>query len=314
MLRASIDVQAHFKLVARTSDGSERNLTDWFPNLVLDSGLDRMSQGAWFTGVAVGTGNSEPLVTNVGLDALLASTTTVIEVGSSRQLDALPYYYSLVTVFRFAQGVAAGNISEIAMTWGGNNCWNRALIKDINGNPTTITVLPNEFLDVYTELRIYPKMTDTVTTVDLLNAKGRVESTHTVTVRANMSVNLPNQAQQHYRAGGEKVKIADQVNMRVGSLRIIDGSGALNPIRTEPTGSNLIILAGKESSDAYPSLRSCTYKLNLLITEANGEHKIIAAKTRLGDWKLEYDPPISKNNTRTLEHNFMLTWGRYEPT
>lgn len=311
MLKANIGVQAHFKLVARTSDGSERNLTDWFPNLVLDSGLDRMSQGAWFNGVAVGTGNSEPLVTNVGLDSFLASTTTAEEASSSRQMNTLPYYYSLVTVFRFAQGAAAGNLSEIAMTWGGGNCWNRALIKDINGNPTTITVLENEFLDVYTELRIYPKMTDTITTVNLLNAKGQVESTHTVTVRANMFADILNST--FNRPGLHQVRICDRISSRSSALTIYTGDGVLNPIQTDSTGTRFNIESGSADGDAYPSLRSCTYKHQFPITAAIGLHKIATVRTRLGDWKLEYNPPISKNNTQTLEHNFMMTWGRYEP-
>lgn len=313
MANVDVGVQALFKLVARTNDGSERDLTDWFPNLVLDSGLGRMSQGAWFTGVAVGTGNSEPLVTNVGLDSFLASTTTATEASSSRQLDTLPYYYSLVTVFRFAQGAAAGNLSEIAMTWGGNNCWNRALIKDINGSPTTVTVLPNEFLDVYTELRIYPKMTDTVSTVDLLNAKGQIESTHTVTVRADMSINMSNGTSATSRCGQDAVRIADQINTRATSLIVFAANGLLNPMQTPASGTQVTDVGGVPSGDSYPSSRSCAYKQQFPITQAIGGHKIVTVKTRLGNWKLEYSPPISKNNTQTLEHNFMMTWGRYEP-
>lgn len=309
MANVDVGVQALFKLVARTNDGSERDLTDWFPNLVLDSGLDRMSQGAWFTQVAVGTGNSEPLVTNVGLDSFLASTSTITEASSSRQLDTLPYYYSLVTVFRFAQGVAAGNLSEIAMTWGGNNCWNRALIKDINGNPTTVTVLPNEFLDVYTELRIYPKMTDTLSTVNLLDSKGATISTHNVTIRANMYIGLENSPS--YRTGITAVRVGDRITNRV--VSVYGSNAQLNTITTNISGTIIGTYTPTASNDSYPTLRSCALKTPLSITQLVGVHKAIDIQTRLGAWKVEYNPPISKDNTQSLEHNFMLTWGRYEP-
>ena len=309
MANVDVGVQALFKLVARTNDGSERDLTDWFPNLVLDSGLNRMSQGAWFTQVAVGTGNSEPLVTNVGLDSFLASTSTITEAGSSRQLNTLPYYYSLVTVFRFAQGVAAGNLSEIAMTWGGNNCWNRALIKDINGNPTTVTVLPNEFLDVYTELRIYPKMTDTLSTVNLLDSKGATISTHNVTIRANMYIGLENSPS--YRTGSTAVRVGDRITHR--SVSVYGSNAQLNNITTSISGTSIGTYTPTASNDSYPTLRSCALKTPLSITQLVGVHKAIDIQTRLGGWKVEYNPPISKDNTQSLEHNFMLTWGRYEP-
>ena len=312
MANVDVGVQALFKLVARTNDGSERDLTDWFPNLVLDSGLNRMSQGAWFTQVAVGTGNSEPLVTNVGLDKFLASTSTITEAGPSRQTSTLPYYYSLVTVFRFGQGVAAGNLSEIAMTWGGNNCWNRALIKDINGNPATITVLPNEFLDVYTELRIYPKMTDTLSTVNLLDSKGATISTHNVTIRANMSVDMTNNIVS-YRTGNAAVKVGDSIASRSSAVSVYGSNAQLNTITTNISGTSTGTYSPVASDDSYPTLRSCALKTPLSITQLVGVHKVIGIRTRLGDWKVEYNPPISKDNTQSLEHNFMLTWGRYEP-
>lgn len=310
MLNANIGVQAHFKCVAVNESGDERNLTDWFPNLVLDSGLDRMSQGAWFTRVMVGTGNSEPLITQTTLDSFLASTTTITEADTSRQTSASPFYYSLVTVFRFNQGVAAGNISEIAMGWADNACWNRALIKDINGNPTTITVLPNEFLDVYTELRIYPKMTDTVTTVNLLNGKSEVESVHEVTVRANMYKNITNSSSN--RSSTTAVRVGDAIANR--AIGVISDNGSLNNITTNASGTSVGNYTVSPANDSYPTLRSCALNVPLSITQLVGSHKIITVPTRLGDWKLEYNPPISKSNTQTLEHNFVMSWGRYEPT
>lgn len=53
------------------------------------------------------------------------------------------------------RGAAAGNISELTCGWGGNNvsAFARALVRDAEGNPTTITILPDEVLTLTWELR-----------------------------------------------------------------------------------------------------------------------------------------------------------------
>ncbi|RLZ06647.1 hypothetical protein EAH57_15530 [Acinetobacter sp. 2JN-4] len=312
MLNVKIGVQAYFKCVAvDTTTRKETELTDWFPNLVLNAGLDRMSQGAWINRVMVGSGNSTPLITQTSLDNFVASTTTRTEHASTRQLTNLPYYYSLKTTFRFAQGAAAGNLSEIAMGWADNSCWNRSLIKDSNGNPTTITVKANEFLDILTELRIYPNLNDVVSDVDLKNEDGDTISTHTVTVRPNMFIDLIHSGS--YELFATAVRLADGINNMTNTIRVRAGDALLNSISQNVTGTTIVDTHGSAGNNSYPSLKSCVYKLPFTITQALGLHKVISVKSRLGDWKFEYNPPISKDNTQTLEHNFMLTWGRYEP-
>lgn len=114
--------------------------------------------GCWIDRCCVGTGNSNSVVTQTSLDTFKASTTTTqgaIEAGI--QVTTLPYYMWLRSTYRFGEGVAAGNISEIGLGWANANLWNRALVKDSNGNPTTITVLADEYLDVITEIRVYPQ-------------------------------------------------------------------------------------------------------------------------------------------------------------
>lgn len=45
----NIEIGARFKLVVRkSSDNSISKETEWFHNLVLNSGLNRMSEGVWY--------------------------------------------------------------------------------------------------------------------------------------------------------------------------------------------------------------------------------------------------------------------------
>ncbi|WP_218955173.1 MULTISPECIES: hypothetical protein, partial [unclassified Acinetobacter] len=147
-------VGARFKLIARKADLSISKESAWGHNKVLDTGLDRMSAGTWIDRCCVGAGNSTPLNSQVALDNLIASTTTIFATELIKN-TVTPYYYGVRLTWRFAQGVAAGNLSEVGLGWGNANLWNRSLIKDSSGEPTTITVLADEFLDVVSEIRIY---------------------------------------------------------------------------------------------------------------------------------------------------------------
>lgn len=313
MVKLNNSVCAHFKLIATdASTGKDRQLTGWFPNLVLDSGLDRMSQGVWINRVLVGSGNSTPNAGQVALDSFIASTTLTTSYSSNRQMSEAPFYYTIGTVFRFDLGLAAGNLSEIALGWGNDKCWNRALIRDAGGNPTTITVLTNEYLDVYVEIRIYPNTSDSVSNIDLLDENSNIISTHEVTVRANMFSNIAHSSPGGIYGG--KVRLADGVSSRSWSVRVVDG-GYFNGISSDVSGgATIAYISGDGAYDSYPTLRSCAYKQAFNISDANGSHEHISIMSSIGDWKLKYNPPITKNNTQTLEHNFVLTWDRYEPT
>ena len=76
-LEMNNEVGARFKLVARKASTEEiTRETDWFQNIVLDTGLARMSVGVYIDRCCVGTGNSTPVATQTQLDTFKASTTT----------------------------------------------------------------------------------------------------------------------------------------------------------------------------------------------------------------------------------------------
>lgn len=314
MISSKIEMQAYFKMQATNVDtGEVRELTDWFPNVVLDSGLVQMSQGTWYTGVNVGSGNSTPVITQTGLDTFVARSTNKIAGTAGRQTTTSPYYYWIKDTVQFGQGAAAGNLSEVALGWSNSGCWNRALIKDSNGNPTTITILANEFLNVLVELRVYPNMNDVVTTVDLLDAVGgNVISSHTVTVRPCMDADLNTQSTTYnstvgngkvipyYYGGGEGGSVANPICY----------SGTLNEITSLPT-TQLAAATKAQPPTTYPTTTSMKCTTSLTISETNGSHRCCVFISPMGKFKCEYSPPITKDNTQTLSHSWTLSWGRY---
>lgn len=153
-----IGLEGRYMLVATKPDGSKRVLADWFENLILDGGLNRLGSGGVWNQAQVGTGSTAPDVAQSSLATLLATTTTITSTVAGTNSPTNTYAWGRRT-YRFAEGVAAGNLSEVGVGWGAG-LFSRSLIKDEFGNPTTITVLSDEVLDVVYEVRMYPTMTD----------------------------------------------------------------------------------------------------------------------------------------------------------
>lgn len=303
----NIKLGAIFTMIVRDENGDVKRKTEPFNNLVLNSGLDRMGTGGWITGVAVGTGNSVPTPTQTSLESLIAWTSTIQVSGQqSLQSSAEPYYWQWEITYRFGQGVAAGNLSEVGVGWGASSMWNRALIKDVNGNPTTITVLPNEFLDVLVQVRIYPNLNDVVKTVELVDDAQNIVSTHTVTIRPYLSTSSP---YNPTITPGEAIAFYGGV-----PARMAFASGGMGDIFTLPTGSFNSNVQGMTHLPYVPGSHKRVGYTNSSISQDNNTHRSVLVPSRLGYFKFEYDPPITKNNTQTLNHNFELSWGRYEPT
>lgn len=293
-------VQGRFQLNAVKANGDIRPLTDWFINLVLDSGLKRMAEGAFLTGVSVGSGQSDPLVTQTGLDNFVARTTSIQAQSSGRQVASGNYYWWARVTYRFPQGAAQGNLSEIGVGWTNNELFNRTLIKDADGQPTTIVILADEFLDVNFEFRVYPKMTDTVKTIkyqERINGELVDISTHTVTIRPlidNNDISLSS-------GTGNRAVTFNSATVY---------TGALNDMLTSPGGSTL---SGGNVTQATPDpvllKRMCQQFFDL--NYGLGVHSTVAVRTSIGSYKFNYEPPITKTANYQQWHNFGISWSRY---
>ena len=136
--------------------------TGWFKNLITNQGLNAVAQQsnfmAWYH---VGTSSTPPAVTDTWLGGFVASINQT-QATVKACAGAGPYYGYKQITRRFPAGVATGNLSEIGVGWSSSTgtLFSRALIKDGGGNPTTITVLADEYLDFTYELRYYAPVND----------------------------------------------------------------------------------------------------------------------------------------------------------
>jgi len=151
-------VAGRYKIQAFVPGRPPRVLADWFPNLITDYGMDLMSGAVsgyteMWNYCSVGTGNAPPAFGNTNLVNRKASTNST---ASSLIGNEENYIWRRIT-YQFPQGAATGNLAEvgIGVSSTGDRLFSRALIKDASGNPTTITVLPDEVLQVVWEIRHY---------------------------------------------------------------------------------------------------------------------------------------------------------------
>lgn len=295
-------IGAVFQLIAYKDDGTVSKKTEQFKNLVLDAGLQQMSVDTWIDRCCVGTGNSTPNVKQLDLDAFVASTRTMKTTVTKMQTTNEPYYYSVTVTWRFERGVAAGNLSEVGLGWADDKLWNRALIKDANGNPTTITVLADEYLDVVSEIRIYPPR-KTTGKFNLFDKTGKLVSQHTTTCIPLF----------HTTAFGAS-RVAMGFDRKI-AFWIISSDALSDDVTSIPTGGSVAAQVGS-SVLTYPTQTSCRMTATLDLDKANGSHRSFVIPNTImsmfNGYKVQIDPPITKTSSQVMTYVFDLSWGRYE--
>src|SRR5690606_11105005 len=145
-----------YRIVARKADsGEERVLADWFSNLITDIGLNSIVNNGWKNWCHVGTGTNTPIEADSSLQTPVASTSA--KSNSVVSNAGAPSYYSQASI-DYTFPVGAGTYTEVgvsnkAHTDGTQLMFSRARIVDGSGNPTSITVLADEFLVVPYRIR-----------------------------------------------------------------------------------------------------------------------------------------------------------------
>lgn len=295
-----------YKLTAIRPDGTERPLTGWFDNLILDSGLNYKgsytgspaSGGDFIVACQVGTGTSTPTTTQTSLDNRVMGTTSTASTSSGAQGTA-PYYGYYIKTYRFAAAVTNYNLTEVGVGSAstGGTLVSRALILDGVGAPTTVTLLTGEILDVSYELRLYPGLVAGDYTQSGINING------TSTTIVSRAASVTSSTWGNYIVYGMS---------STASFNCTLYSGSLGAITTIPSGTSYGLSAadsiGSYSAGSYS--QSATFVAGL--TEANPVGGITAASitTAVGVYQYSFSPAIMKDNTMTLSLTFNFSWAR----
>lgn len=294
MINLREECEGFYKIEAVKADGSRRLLADWFPNLILDAGLDRMgANGDYLTWCQVGSGSAAPAATQTTLVARVAGTSTK-QSDTSANSGADPYFARRTVTFRFAAGVATGVLAEVGVGWATTgSLYSRALILDALGNPTTITVLADESLDVTYELRMYA-WTDETSGIIVL--KG---ITHDV-------------IQKSAQAASWSLSGASALNAGAGTSAPPAFTGAVSvAITGSPSGAN--IGNATISAAAYtPGALARTLNITAGLTQWNNASGIGAIRLTAGwgIWQIGFTPNIMKTADDILTLQVRHSWGR----
>lgn len=175
-------VQGRFKLEVH-KEGQQKRTVAEFDNLITDSGLKALCSGtSILNAIAVGSGSTTPATTDTKLATFVATIGTTNVTASS---GGSPNYGVICRCQGvFDVGAAAGNLTEVAVTNINNSTTyitsSRALILDGSGNPTTITVLSDEYLTVTYNLTLLPNLSDVVSTIGTYTLTMRPASITTI--------------------------------------------------------------------------------------------------------------------------------------
>lgn len=313
---------------------TRRDVTGWFDNIITDIGLD--SLGASTTPQSrmvqcrVGSGSAVPTASDTALVAEIATTTT-LQAAVNGVSGASPYYGYYRKTFRFGLGVAAGNLSEVAIFGGTGNtiCFSRALIADGGGTPTTITILSDEILDVIYEFRIYAPLDDVaygpltisgtdysgtiraanVNSTDYFDDGGQIVNSGTWAMTGVSSVGQGN---------GASIQgcLIRGVGTGLGSRAtpLLFATQTLGPLTGTISGtaySGTTITASPYTSGTYYADHEILVDLN----EGNVPGGIGSAliNTKMGTYQVSFSPVFAKDVTKRLRLNVRVSWGRYAP-
>jgi len=290
-----------YKIESVKPDGTVKILADWFPNLILDQGLERIATAAdWINYCHVGSGSTAPAETQQGLVSFVGATNTYYSNVNGTS-GSSPWYSYCTRVFQFAAGVADDILAEVGVGWGatGTTLFSRALILDSGGNNITITVLPDEVLRVTYEFRRYIPETDTTGTIVLDGI------THTWVGRASNCNNIT-----YYWPA------IMQANTYYNYPNGITCNGVLGPIDGGPTGSSGtgITSATHVPKDVYipgSYKQRWTWNWGLAYGNAVGGISAIFIQFCRATYQISFDPPIDKNVDNELSLSFEASWGRH---
>lgn len=284
-------------------DGSEKTTggTGWFDNLITDRGMNAIgekgqSASRLLAACQVGTGSATPTFADTTLSNRIATTTTV-QSDTYSMVVGPPRYGRRTIVFRFAQGAAAGNLTEVGISYQSTEnglLYSRALIQDASGNPTVLTVLPTEFLDVEYETRLYVPTGDS--TFNIL--VGGTPTVVTARVAFNGDSNFWSRGIPNLDERGVSAFVQYLYSGALGS----EASSPANqmPGFFTPTMAPYV-------PDSYYRDYECYYGTN----SGNGNIRCVVQTSTMGAFQFEYSPVIQKDNTKTMTLRFRHSWARY---
>jgi len=304
MINLKSEVEGFYTLRLGTIDAEGNEVDCYEPvptflNLITNGGLERMGNNSdWLLWTYVGSGSAAPNFNDSAMNNLVASTTTTQSSVDGSQSTA-PYFTWVRNTRRFSAGQAAANLSEVGTGWA-DALFSRALIVDADGNPTTITVGAEQFLDVTYEFRFHPKTTDDTGAFTLT---GSIGGTYDYTFRASSVTSNSGLDGWAISQNGTRMTATSGVGLVY--------NGAIGAITGQPSGALAISQTLAGISYVASSLESkVVMPFGLDQGNLAGGIKSAWFKQGIGTFQVEFTPALMKTNESLLNLEFSHSWGR----
>ena len=276
----------------------------------IGSGLFSIGLTVGFNALAVGTGNSTPLVTNTSLDNELVRTTSDGGIADVVGSNSSPEYAFVRRTRVFTTAQANGNLRELGFftSPSGGTLMNRSLFRDSAGNPTTIVKTSQDILVVIYEWRLSAPQNDqtgsllyfnnTESSNWILRPQGVNQSTHWVIAPLSMGDWIDNDDELAYFSNSTFFNTRTGINTPAGSAGDI----------TSVTPQTYI-------PGTYQ--RDVNYQLGILDGNLSGGISLFVFTPwtlnqldRRYLYQMSFDPPLLKNNVRQIDFTIRYTWDR----
>lgn len=290
MINLREECEGYYKIEAVKADGSRRLLADWFPNLILNAGLDFMgNSGTYLDWCQVGSGSTEPAATQTTLASRVAGTNNRTSQTAANS-GSVPFFARQTITFRFPAGAATGVLAEVGVgSETSGSLFSRALILDALGTPTTITVLADESLDVTYELRMYVWATESS---GIISLNGTSHDVIQKSARAGDWSLAP-------RSAGASPEVSAY-------------TGAVSALTSGSPSGSFISLADIAAASYVGGSYSRTINITAGLNQFNDASGIGAILVRAGwgFWQIGFTPNVMKTSGDILTLQVRHSWGR----
>lgn len=311
MIKTKLGVQGFYKAVVSKDKECKKVVkeTGWMPNLITNAGMDYIGtsnllyNNSGRRSFFVGSGNTPPAFTDTSLETQIAWAETGTGGTAANGTNGTYAYYQYTK--QFSQGAAAGNIAEVG--FGPTELdplFSRALVVDSGGNPTTITVLSDEFLTLTYEVRVYIPQTDYTSTMDFI--VDGVAVTTDITVRANGVLDDYYWGAENYgTVDGGAYDIARVDNLTMGGIEVVDqgGTQSLNNDSFSITADPYVSGSWERTATATVGINTGNYAEGINYFQWD---KAVG----VGSFKMNFTPALAKDNTKEIKFNVGCSWTR----
>lgn len=306
-----IRMQGFYRVQIRNKfSGKCRFDSGFYPNVLLTAGMNEMSQRNFMSHCQVGTDGTVPNANQTQLLGHHAGTNTIQDDTNGQQVVTTPYYAWRRKIFRFATGTVAANLTEVGVGWDltGSTLISRAFILDpITQNPTTVTPLADEFMDVTYELRYYPPSADA--------------TSPSITLKSVLYDTITRAAEVNSQFWSDS--IGTKIGYRAPDWRAYDGN--IGTVLQNPSGNSAgLPLSGYSFSNETYSNNSFEQKMTIGVpwdawnVPGGAGIRSIRIRTTAGSFQTQFDSNpggnrIPKTSDQTMIMKWKISWGAYVP-